>query len=649
VADPTKRLSQVATETFPVEADSLLLVKSAGGFARRLTGLPARRLVAPHQKIEVDYTLGSGSTDAFSAIQAAIDEVADGGEVYLPPAASVYRVSSNLSIDKPIIFSGAGLFASYIQFDQGAGFRVSSGAARYEQRGIRADGVRVDHPDFPLDADVSVGQRFRSKLEAIGSQGDNGSFPAREADFGLHVLCTQSGHTSATHPAWASDAGATFTSGTAEFVVEDWSILTIKTTFVSIHHCAFNFATDCPIFVRGDGTSSVSDGVSISHCQIAWANGHGIYCVGADAQLSYFEHNEIGELSRGAGIYDSGFFNSHGVLNQVTVARWPYVTTGQVAATKWDNNYFEACETGIWIGPSAKWSGGWPPLLSSPSTEDPRSKGVADDNLFRRGGVVYLDSNDPPFRHGIGERSSIQSVESWFRDGDHFGGVSSWVLGDSEDPDGFLRFAWDGLAADVMEEMTGGRSIFGPYRRRYPQGFLLGRTESGRRQTLVTNLDHPPDSSDINLTRQNLYRPGDLIINTETGPTDVFAWKANKKGGWGGGRQYNGGRIWIAATGDIAIGEGIEPSTPNGKVFRLSRFELETSPGVWARASIYKCTLSSTEPTWDPVDGHETTEQLPLGSIVAGETHRIVWECYADVGMTNGWSTYAARTGTVST
>lgn len=82
-------------------------------------------------------------------------------------------------------------------------------------------------------------------------------------------------------------------------------------------------------------------------------------------------------------------------------------------------------------------------------------------------------------------------------------------------------------------------------------------------------------------------------MNTASKVGNPLAWICDKSGGWGGGIYTPNDRVWKANT-QYVIGDGVEPTTSNGFVYRAKNIQ-SNSLGLTSAGFGF---TSETEPDW---------------------------------------------------
>jgi len=562
--------------------------------------------------------VGDGVTDCTVAFRGALAAaVAAGGRVTF--GAGTYVLSDDLVIDGAVCLQGAGARTSFLSFPAGKRIWVKytgAGGRAIKLEHFRYLGVNAGLSQWQATHTYAVGDRVRSVLGTLDAASLTG-----QHDAGLHFVCTSATgnrKSGSSEPAWSSLPGDTFTDGDLVWTVEDWSAISVESSFVTISHVDIGPVTDCGVFSHGTVTFSdpaISDGTTVDHCSISGGQGHGLYFVGSDAQLNLTMLNDIENFTRGAGIWDAGSFTSSHIGNQVVGCRASFLSTGTFATVAWMGNYHENCDVGFRVSSAGVWLNG-----TGNASAHNASRGYDVNGVL--GDMSFSDDNDPPWTR------SISGEDVVFRSGDILLTTTAWDA--VTDPGGRWGPRFSNANFDAYH-LSGARSTLGPNRFILPTGFFLGT------QAVATS-DHPPSSSDLSPAVNRLWNKGDIVTNTDTGASEPLFWRAAAAGGWGGGR-FRSARAWASADGVVGVGEGIEPSSANTYVYRATRFEVKVD-GVWVTDNRLYQSLSSSEPTWPVVVGNTVTE-------LVDSTHRIVWTCHGNVGMS--WEECGVRSGTVTT
>jgi hypothetical protein len=614
-----------------------------------------------------DFGAGGGGDDS-QAFDDAIAALGEAGILCCP--AGTYRLSRDLKPDKPIIIQGAGP-ATILHFTvPGAGIRLrhkhevpgGGGLGEAAQRSRLRDLLILCTPDRTLPewspgTIYSAGTRVRSRLNRISTPSTlaedplerEGWFLPWQEDAGIHFLCVRNGRSGEGpdyQPGWNTAPGAEIEDGGCLWRAEDWSAVTVSTSWCTIERCTINEATDCGVYVAGflGPPLTVADGNVVRECVIVGGSGHGIFLNGSDAQGGTIQHNSIRNFDRGCGIYDSGFLSSLHLGNDVTSCRRSYMGDGGSAHTVWLANYFEdAAPFVVWKAvdrqPDPRRPGRlkaipsphlW--LLGTPSAPAPQTTCLLfDGQVWRNDFVVRsVQGRDPAdprppieFTRWLGG----DVLDAFRREGDFGVTADRFIDDDADDPGGYFSLRWQDDQREVARELTAERSLWGPSRMRFPQGFYLGKNTGGLHQTWITSFYRLPGPADFPWVRTRLWRAGDLVLNQTVGEDEPVGWRAARNGGWGGGPGYEL-RTWEPGAGPVRIGMGMEPRTApaNRHVYRLKEFQVRSdATAPWVRDDRFTATLSPTEPAWSP-DGPvpETLDDL----------HRIVWEVWGLVGMT---------------
>lgn len=574
------------------------------------------------------------SGDITDPLLSKIDELRQLGSGSLILPAGDFHVTERLNIDFPLRLVGSHSSATVLNMASNTGiWLVPSGSALGGQHSVleflQLRGNRQRYFDRLPNTHYSVGDRRRPFTPAtIGSTSPpGGEFPNSEVDRGIHLRCITAGTSgsSALDPG-SVDEGQQIIDGQVVWVTEMDVGVNIQAAFCTVRHCSISFFDDNGILIFGDGNTRISDGAKIYDNTISDVDGHCIYITGDDSNLTWTYGNNLFDAERGCGIRDASFLNcTHGPNNQAITTRFPFVGAGNAARTLWIGNYAENCQAGIWIHAQQLW------LLGSLNAVDSRSQGRIDDGA--RQGRMWLD-----FKNGFARfMGGSQPFDQIIRYGD-FGSLNDeWETADSSDPGGYLRLAW---VENIFgtRDITSSRSNKGQGKWRFPRGYYRG-------DTWHAHLDHPAGPNDNSaITGTTLWQPGDCIWNTDTSsPSAPWGWTPSRKGGWGGGPLYPG-RVWLATTGQVFPGQGIEPSAGNGHVYWCAGLE-EKINGSWVVARYDFTSTSGTEPTWPTSAGASVYEYTNGDSVTA--TKRIHWQEWGALGMV--WNVGPLRSGTVTT
>lgn len=602
--------------------------------------------------------VGDNTTDdsaAFRAMFAAMP-AGVGGTVKIPrPERGWFYLADDLLPDRPVRIEGPGPNVTCLRFAEHKGLRLRSnfqsgsvGAPGSAIIGVNMQGVRSEIPEWRPGHPYAMDDRVRCRLGSLTILND----PYQE-DVGVHFRCTKTGQSGKTQPTWDPFPEHIAKDGEVRWVAEDWSGITISVGQCTVEHCQIREFTDSGIFIYGtvDQPPTVADQCAIRNCFMYRGDGHGIFLVGKDSNAHVTSGNIVQIFERGCMICDRGFASNVHIGNSGQTCRRSYVgiETAEegargTAETLWLGNYIEDAalpkikSPHLWISgqsPSFRDSrfgfplapestcagyvapgGGWNQVSSTFATRD------RVETFFRSVGGATADNVQRVYDY--------QKVTEWYIDGD------------LDDPGGYFSRRWADNFGIVSEETTGERSVWGPNRKRFPQGFYLGHPRSGAAPMWICTLNRPPTSADAVHVGRLIWQKGDLVFNQNAGGMSVApGWRAARNGGWGGGRWWNGSdpRRWQIDTGVIGQSEALEPSTANGKVYRVKRFEVLTD-GTWIRDDRLYATTSDKEPEWPKTDGQTVIEVLD-------DTHRILWECWSDVGMM--WDVLPAPTTQVTT
>jgi hypothetical protein len=595
------------------------------------------------------------AVDDAPAFVEALAALSPGGTLLIPPG--TYVLKADLVPDKPVIIQGAGMSVSQLRFSSGKGlrlrhrFEVGGGSAAAERSCVRDLLIlckRVSFPEWRPETAYAVGAQVRSRLVPLATEksADGWYLPWQE-DAGVHFVCQTPGTSGSGRdyqPGWDSTPGAEIPDGTCVWQPEDWSAITISDSWCTVERCTINEATDNGVFIRGTRGVSIADANVVRDCVIVAGDGHGIFLNGLDAQACTIQGNSIIGYGRGCAIYDSGFLANMHINNSAVACRRSYAGDGGSARSVWIGNYLE--EAGPFRieaphegdGSRAPWLRADPSphiWISGQGTFDPPLAYAAPqttclyfDGQVWRNGLLVQSAEMPPMQRWLGG----DFIDQFRRSGDTLSTTDVYVT-DADDPGGYLSMLWGSRASEACRELTGEQSVWGPNRFRFPQGFYLGKNTAGLHQIWVTRHVRPPDQADRPWLGTLLWRTGDIVLNelavVSAEGTTVLGWKAGRDGGWGGGRGYST-RTWERHLGPVHIGDGIEPSpestSGHGKVYRVREFQ-KAIDGVWTRDNRLQVNLSGgMEPMWRPM-GELTYEPLD-------EAHRIVWQCWGDVGMT---------------
>lgn len=534
-----------------------------------------------------------------------------GGTLHVP--AGTYTCAERLVLTAPIRIVGAHRRRSIIDWASNTGVWVQPGAEGSVIEHVFLRGNRQRYLERVADTAVVLDARRRVPLAAWNSTGDDGNFPNSEADRGVHLVCIVAGRTAAgplTSPPLVE--GATIQDGTVTWAVEIDCGVVVHAAKTTVAHCTIAFFDDCGVLVYGDGNEFISDNAHVHHCDFAEFDGHAVYLSGSDGNMCAADHNTIIDCPRGCGVRDAGFLNSSHRGNVVVNARWPFVGAGNAARTLWLGNYFENCTTGIWIHGTHWWILGDQTIENGLS--DARSRGkVSDGGDDNR---LWLNFFPAPYHRYQG---GGEGWDRWDRTGDISHYTDDWREADADDPGGYLRQAWNGIASFGLRDITSSRSNRGAAKWRFPRGYYVGNAWH-------TFCAHAPTSADgIIACGTTIWKPGDVVWNTDPSNGTPVLWTPTRRGGWGGARAYAPGHVWQANTGNISPGDALEPSAGNGHVYWCVGLEQKIG-GVWVTARYDYSLTSTVEPTWPTDAGAEVLEYTT-------STQRIRWREWGLVGM----------------
>jgi hypothetical protein len=586
---------------------------------------------------------GDGSTDDTWAFRAALGVLGPAGTLYCPPG--TFKLSRSLIPDKPVTIQGAGMgagagTATVLWFSQpGTGIRLRHAS----QTGGRGDaesscvrdltllGVRWPIAEWQPGHVYSAGDLVRSRLVPLSRAGDPrpGDTPPGtpwQEDSALHYRCVRNGTSGAEQPPWVPEAGVEIPDGDAgggggcRWIAEDWSGITISTAFCTVERCRINEVTDNGIFVAGE-RGAIADNAVIRQCIFSGGDGHGIFLHGADANAAMTLANAFYSYQRGAGIYDASSLSNVHIGNAVNACRRGYLSNAGTAQTVWIANYTESDSGPLLVPGSHLWLSGQTSESAAPESTGLRFEGKAWWGPLK---VTFKQPNKPQLTRVLGG----DHLDGFARVGDQVT-WDEFITDDPDDPGAYFSMRWNGRPDQTARELTSERSVWGPNRFRFPQGFFLGRNGNELRQLWITTFPRAPAADARHWVRTRLWRVGDTVLNQNVGPEEPLGWRAARQGGWGGGRHYDA-RAWMPGAGPICIGDGIEPPVANGKVYRLKEFQVRDTPtSVWRRDDRLTANLSAGGPAdgWPPDDDAQVFEDLD-------DTHRIEWQCWGDVGMT---------------
>jgi hypothetical protein len=686
--------------------------------------------------------VGDNVTDDWYSLQTMLDAMQPGDTAFIPIPPSGgnfggFAVSRDLLVKKSINFRGANKIRGGLHFTSAsAGLRIlgfnqlldAVGDASGTYVGdLHIKGTKETISEWRPNTVYNVGDRVRSMLVAVALTTSDGYYnkPYQE-DAGTHFRCVVGGIsgsygiTQSYQPIWNISPNYETVDGNVTWVAEDWSLVSVSTSTVTIERCLIETFTDNGLYnygrlgfqtpVKSSGTSpptvtaggeiinthaadirieittggtlgtakfrwsrdggitwyqtnqttaesytltsigvtvhfsggtystdnvytfhsdaqTIADGNNYRDLWITTGDGHGILFDGGDANACTTYGSTFTGLPRGAYIFDSGFLSNIHIGHNGSTSRRSYVGDSSVAQTVWLGNYFEA-DTGNMkvVYPQLYLSG-------QNGARAPETNCLSYNGSIWRQGINVLG-----YRTSFSIGNSDTNVSVLTRDND-YSITEQFIDSDTDDPGGYWSKRWNSHFVECSEELTSGYSIYGANKKRFSVGFYLGHTytSSGNRSIWVTSHIVPPGPPDYFATGKLIWDKGWLVYNQNSDGYVAPGWIASRKGGWGGGAYWSGvatapsgGKTWVANTGSLRVSEGIEPSTPNGKVFRILRFETFNGTS-WVRddTTVF-VTLSSTEPTWDAVNGNLTYERYPTPS----SNSRIVWECWGNTGMT---------------
>lgn len=576
---------------------------------------------------------GDGVADDTAHAREAITALpASGGVCYFPPG--TYKLSGSLVPDKPVIFCGAGRDSTFLNIARGAQMRWRHAN---ETNGLDAQGSRLadltlvgessSFAEWDAGASYAPGDPRRRKLT-----------PGTE-DAAVHFVCTQGGVSGPTEPAWTADETVDIVDGTCVWRARNWSLVHCTTSDCKIENCRINDSPDSGVTILGFAGKSIADGCAVIDTLINNVQGHGVFANGDDGNTCRVVGGRIVGFDRGCAVWLSGFFSgSCGPNTEAVTGRRPYRCDGASNRSVFQGCYHEDVDYGPAIESPAIW------LNGSPSSPMDDSSAVWFDGQEWGGRGLLTGGRTSP--RALRVQGGFNGLELILKDGDSSGLLDDLVVDDASDTfdeGNYLSQRFAGDFKRAARELTLEGSGYGPAKTRLP-GFFLGKNTQTTVQVWIAALDHPAGPDDLEPARTRLWREGWSVWNTASGAGEPWGWRANRDGGWGGGIDYTG-RVWVAHAGTIRLGDGIEPSTPTGKVYILRRFEKFIS-GQWVRDDRRGADLSGSEPNWStaPADGNELTETLPdLNDI----PRRIIWRCFANVGV--DWDVGPLRSGTVST
>lgn len=421
---------------------------------------------------------------------------------------------------------------------------------------------------------------------------------------------------------WSRDGGTTWYQ-TGQTTSASYTLTTVNVTVI---FSAGTYSTN-NVYTFHTEAQTIADGSNYRDLWCSDCDGHGIFFDGGDANANTTHGCTFTAFPRGAYLFDGGFLSNVHIGHNGSTSRRSYIGDSNASQTVWLGNYFES-DTGTMkiTAPQLYLSG-------QNGARAPETNCLSYNGVVWHGGISVLATRSS---YAIG--SSDAYVDILSRDND-IGITYQLIDSDPDDPGGYWSRRWNSHFVECSEELTSGHSIYGSNKRRFSTGYYLGHTyvSSGNRSMWVTSHIHPPTSEDYFATGKVIWDKGAIVYNQNSDGYVAPGWIAGRRGGWGGGTYWqgastssSGGRKWEANQGVIRVSEALEPTVANGKVFRVLRFETYNGSS-WVRddVTIY-ISVSNTEPTWDPVDGHLTYEPYPNPA----STNRIVWECWGNVGMT---------------
>jgi len=562
-----------------------------------------------------DFGAAGGEADATQAVLDALDAIRKrlgpsgvagevGGVLFVP--GDRYGLSQRITVDFPLRLETEHQLGGIFQCESDCGFLlgpngsdVGARASQFERVGFIGNKQRYLDRTASTAYTLGAARRPYAPL-ALGSTAPGATFPVHETDRGCHLVCVQAG-TSSSAPLLDVPLivpGARITDGTVIWEVRIDAPILIEASYCVVRACSFSHFDDGFVVVLG-GDPIIADNTVVEHNSMIDCDGHGIYSTGEDASMLLTRGNFFQNIGRGCAIRDGGFLSSSHSVNTAVNCRWSYVGESAAASTAWRDSYSENSGDGSGSLYGGAWIAG-PQLMQSGNIDrvDPRSQGEYSTGL--RKGRLWMD-----FPGGYTRLLGGQGHEwdEWTRTGDLGAIKDAWTT-DADDPGGYLRQAWLGVAGYEVREITSPRSSHGAGRWRFPRGYYVGKD-----RVYVGACDHTPGENDLAFTGTNLYRQGDRVLNSKPTVGAPEHWIALRDGGWGGGRQWGSVHTWRASGGNLSPGDGLEPTAAhaNGHVYRVLRIE-ELVGGVWQLANNDHCVTSPTEPTWTigPAEIYET-------------------------------------------
>jgi hypothetical protein len=253
-----------------------------------------------------------------------------------------------------------------------------------------------------------------------------------------------------------------------------------------VERCTVGSFTDNGVFIYGEINQSGEPDTNANSCVVrdCWifdGDGHGIRTAGRNSNAHVTSGNSIQNFLGGAAIYDHSYASNVHIGNLSEVNLRSYVSVSNNAETRWFGNYLEgsagykiaayhlyisgqnpvaaAESTGVGFGLAANF-GGWSrvPFLFKSYHGDWTFQRELGNSYTERVARIYPKPDPPDISYWVNEQ---------------------YVDRDTDDPGGYFSRQWNDQYFIASEETTGERSIWGPNRKRFPQGFYLGHPRSG--------------------------------------------------------------------------------------------------------------------------------------------------------------------------
>jgi hypothetical protein len=376
--------------------------------------------------------------------------------------------------------------------------------------------------------------------------------------------------------------------------------------------------------------STNTDGSSVSNSFISGAGLHGICLQGGDANCIITQNNII-HSCEGIGLYDFGFLGNTHIGNEVAECKQgSYVhrpgESGGDAST-YINNYVEddtpapiIQNPGIWIGgirrPDPELSTGL--VLVSGEIANFRVQNYGDPTVtpgFSTFAAIALQGTSQTLSFGRTDHDGYGAAQL----GHTFEDLWGW--------------SWNNSPRKSVLGITDSYHKAGNFRLAMPLGFLLGTDKESIQ--LRYRRSNPPSASNRGDDPDNLWRQGDIVINTDSTKGQPIAWVSLRKGGWGGG-TWSFDRRWKANT-QYAIGDGVEPMIENGLVYRLKTIEISSVtgnyPGRGYNSAGFGFSGQSEPNPWPTLIGDVVQEEGIVTNPQYSIRYKLSWECWGQVDV----------------